>query len=450
LVKYSSKYKPQYPIDEMTKRVARLSVIAEMSELSKDFNADVVRDDSLPDEVKKKIFMAGVIGAIGATALSYSSNSEAFFDFTGGQVDDAWNATLLGGLKTLGSKIADEASKVAKEAYKEQLSAWKRTAGIETDATAEDATQTRATQIAIHDDAKKHDDQIENKKRTEASQVPPDACAAETATMILFNRYPVVNKLAQHNMYVDLAEILGNAWEQTGDHFLNLDKNGNDKDKKTKRETVAKVRENNPEDEHLDKDHLSKKGTLSESEASQAKDKIKVITAPLAGKGRQANNEKMKTDLGVEHELERSQFLEAFTLITSIRERSLAMREGNKADFDSLEESINALKNSKDKRDRVFYPGFKKLLDEEKKENGGVLSVLGLYKFLVDRRFTPDYNEAILNLGSQPAPYLKSMIAIDNDKRRFEHEIALRKEETNLLLAMLTDIRLMKKDLSPI
>jgi len=64
----------------MTKRVARLSVIAEMSELSKDFNADVVRDDSLPDEVKKKIFMAGVIGAIGATALSYSSNSEAFFD----------------------------------------------------------------------------------------------------------------------------------------------------------------------------------------------------------------------------------------------------------------------------------------------------------------------------------------------------------------------------------
>jgi len=351
-------------------------------------------------------------------------------------------AAAVTALESFMKVAADEATNLAKDIYKNQIESWKRLTGVKTDSVTEQGSLNRTTMAALADAAKKDKDERENARITTANQAPPTACTSDTALMLLFNRYPAVNKLTATNTYIDFASILENSWESAGDAALSKLRPPKEEVKETKRNVVKENRESHPKDEHLKGGLVLKNGTYTKDEEKQVASNIRTQSVRYKGKVSPVSDAMQSTDAGVEYELKRSFIKQAYAQAQQVKVDAFEKRKGSDQDLKALRKSVENLQGSKDSRDEDYSKGLKKLIKILDDEGGSRVSVYGLEKFQIEQRLLPEYDQYLFKLGGEPVPFLKELIFIGRESLKSKFDELREVERTNLLLANLLQLEL--------
>lgn len=358
---------------------------------------------------------ATIAAVVGAGLLVNSTESKAFIGAGAAWASfDAMFAGLMASVKVLSGKIADAASDVAVDMYKDQKKALGEMFKITNAESNKLGTKERAAQIAIADDDLAFKRQNRNKKIIEGNQAPPSACLTESMALFFFNEYPKVKERKAKRIELNLNELVQGLASETITGVTGYEP------------VVApgEVRK-----------------TLSVTGQQKMEKRNSALIFPMKGKLEGLQADKLDTVSKVKAETVRQSLLAAMTAVLAARQGVISNREG--VDSKTFRDQINSLAGSDDSRDKLLSQGLKKVYD--KHSVGDTLSSYGMLEMIVELGKTPEYSSYINKLGKESAPFLKEMIFRKEVNSDIDKLINEQQERILLLTSYINQLTLQKK-----
>ncbi|MEA1990344.1 MAG: hypothetical protein U9N57_14205 [Pseudomonadota bacterium] len=386
-------------------------------------------DSTLSEEDRSgKILLLTVMGSVGLSMMANSKDAQALFGEEWAAFDAA-TAPLIAGIQTLGQNIADKATDVAVDVYKDQTDKLAKMFSFTNDSVEEQGSLDRTASIGIADAKRAEQTEHENKREVAANQASPTSCANDALLKLAFNDYPNVKRLQVDHFSLNLNDWL----EKKTDEAIQGDG--------SKHSQVEQTRATHPNDEHIDSANLRKTGAYSAEEEIRATQQIRASLTPFNGALPKRSDETLETEVGIEYETNRCVIKSLISLLADVRTSAFALRKGDESRFQEFKSSIEPLQSSMDSRDRAYYQAYTRMLNQIELDNGGRLSYLDTVLLMGRQREAPEFEEYLNRMGAEEAVYLRELILMKQHHQIVDDMISETSEVRDALLAGIVQLK---------
>lgn len=432
-INYSVRLDSTYRADTLTQALVLAQLKGNLSQATQGVMSQVKGDDSLSIKEKRdRLLFLTIMGGAGAAMLLRSNDANALFGEEWAAFDAA-TAPLITGVQTLFKTLGDNVLKQGKKLATDQMESLGKLSEISDSADKEEGSLNRATKISISDAKKADATSEENARIKSGTQSIPTACANDVLLQIALNKAPKAKPLNSKKSTFKIGSL------------LNPSDTGGGVKATLKELFVKKTRQDNAHDEHIDSSNFRKAGTYSIKEESLASQHLEASVANLSGVLPTPTDSDIYRETGAQGEAYRGLIKSSLSLVADTRTTAFNKRVGSETNFQALKKSVSSLKESQDSRDRAYYNGYERLLDKVENDSDGRISQLESVMLLGEQRNTPEYLEYLSNLGAESSVYLKELSSIKQSHTLVDGMIAEEQERHGLLLAAITQFKLLKK-----